>query len=153
MLHVIEGPGGTRTLDPERDKEFTAALNTDEALHWVHYFPDTSQSKLAKTWLKRNYGTDNLTKVRKILARKNAPKRTWQDNPFTYATVIVALTVVGGLTTRYLSDYLPQVTRKNHSPMREAIASEHVSEKQTWREKITRPFSRLLHHHADDFSN
>lgn len=106
-LHVVEGPGGTRTLtigSAEADRDFKAMLNTQEALHWVIYYPGSPQSILAKAWLKQNYGTDNAKTIRKQLAKANQPKKSWQDNPIAYALVIVTLTVSGSLLTKYLSD-------------------------------------------------
>ena len=71
--HVIEGPGGTKTLPsgtPGLDTEFHAALNTNEALHWALHYPTSYQSNLSKRWLKQNYTTDNIEKIRKMLAKK-----------------------------------------------------------------------------------
>lgn len=107
--HVVEGPGGTRLLacgSPELDRAFRAALNTDEALHWVIHYQHGHAAKLSKAWLKDNYGTDNPEKIRKLLAQKNRSKRSWQDNPLLYAAISISLTVTAGLTLNYCNQIL-----------------------------------------------
>lgn len=111
--YVIEGPGGTSTLTtgtPETDRAFKMALNTPEALHWVLHDPSSPQSSLAKSWLKQNYGTENLNKIRRMLAKTQRPKKTWQENPLAYAIVIITLTVSGSLLTKYLGEVIPHPT-------------------------------------------
>jgi hypothetical protein len=133
--HVIEGPGGTKSMlsgDPLADRDFKAALNTQEALHWAFHYPDTYESKLSKAWLKASYGTDNVDKIRKLLAKQPVTRKSWQDNPLLYIVIIGMLTVGGGLATRYFSQYVPAMDTPpaavQHVAVEKPAAVEQTSE-------------------------
>lgn len=122
--HVVEGPGGSRSLtcgSPESDQQFRATLNTDEALHWVMHYKQGHATKLAKGWLKDNYGTDNPERIRKLLAQKNRPKRSWQDNPLLYAAISISLTVTAGLALNYFNHYLFQKAPPTSPPVHAVV--------------------------------